>query len=203
MTPTVVVVDHGAGNLVSISQGLERAGAVVRMATKPADLLGAQSVVLPGVGATRTVMDGIDRAGLRGPLQSLTVPLFGICVGMQVLFESSEEDDTEGLGLIEGTVCRLEAAPTLPHIGWNDLEFHRDDPMFAGVPNEPVYFVHSYAPVPSDPVTVVATSNHGSRFVAAVRQRNVAGTQFHPERSSAVGLAILANVVEQARLVAA
>ena len=201
MTPIVTVVDHGAGNLVSIARGLERAGAEVRLATGPDGLLGAHSVVLPGVGATRTVMDGIDAAGLREPLRRLDVPLFGICVGMQVLFDTSEEDDAQCLGLIPGVVRRLVDAPRLPHIGWNDLD-RRDDPMFNGVGDEPVYFVHSYAPVPEDDTTIVATSTHGSTFVAAVRSGAVSGTQFHPERSGRVGLAILSNVVDSARLVA-
>lgn len=201
MTPIVAVVDHGAGNLVSIARGLERAGAEVHLATGPDGLIGAHSVVLPGVGATRTVMDGIDAAALREPLRELDVPLFGICVGMQVLFDTSEEDDAECLGLIPGVVRRLVDAPRLPHIGWNDLD-RRDDPMFDGVPDEPVYFVHSYAPVPDDDATVVATSAHGSTFVSAVRSGTVSGTQFHPERSGRVGLAILSNVVESARLVA-
>lgn len=201
MTPIVAVVDHGAGNLVSIARGLERAGAEVRLATGPDGLLDAHSVVLPGVGATRTVMDGIDAARLREPLRQLDVPLFGICVGMQVLFDTSEEDDAQCLGLIPGVVRRLVDAPRLPHIGWNDLD-RRDDPMFTGVPDEPVYFVHSYAPVPEDDDTVVATSAHGSTFVAAVRSGTVSGTQFHPERSGRVGLAILSNVVDSARLVA-
>lgn len=201
MTPVVAVVDHGAGNLVSIRRGLERAGAEVRLATGPDGLVGAHSVVLPGVGATRTVMDGIDAAALREPLRHLDVPLFGICVGMQVLFDTSEEDEAECLGLIPGVVSRLVDAPRLPHIGWNDLD-RRYDPMFDGVPDEPVYFVHSYAPVPDDDATVVATSTHGSTFVAAVRSGMVSGTQFHPERSGRVGLAILSNVVDSARLVA-
>lgn len=201
MKPTVAVVDHGAGNLVSIAQGLERAGAEVTLATGPGALLGAHAVVLPGVGATRTVMDGIDAAGLREPLTELDVPLFGICVGMQVLFDTSEEDGAECLGLIPGVVRRLGSAPRLPHIGWNDLE-RRADPIFENVPVEPVYFVHSYAPVPEDDDVVIATSAYGEPFVAAVRSGLVAGTQFHPERSGAVGLAILANVVDAARLVA-
>ena len=121
---------------------------------------------------------------------------------MQVLFDRSEEDDAECLGLIGGVVRRLEDAPRLPHIGWNDLERRRDDPLLQGVPHEPVYFVHSYAPVPDDDDTVVATSGHGRPFAAVVRSGRISGTQFHPERSGAVGLAILANVVEGARLVA-
>jgi glutamine amidotransferase len=199
--PTIAVVDHGAGNLVSIGQGLTRAGADVVMATKPSDIVGVDSVVLPGVGATKTVMDGIDAAGLREPLTNLDVPLFGICVGMQVLFDSSDEDDANCLGLIPGVVRRLRNTPSLPHIGWNDLTIERPDPLFASVPDEPVYFVHSYAPEPADPATIIATSEHGERFVAAVRSGSVSGTQFHPERSGSVGLAIMANVVAAARRV--
>ena len=198
MRPTIAVVDHGAGNLVSIGQGLVRAGAEVVMATEPSDLLGVDSVVLPGVGATKTVMGGIDAAGFREPLRALDVPLFGICVGMQALFDASEEDDAECLGLIPGVVRRLRNTPSLPHIGWNDLWIERTDPLFDSVPDEPVYFVHSYAPEPADESTIVATSDHGERFVAAVRSGSVSGTQFHPERSGRVGLAILANVVAAA-----
>ncbi len=198
MRPKIAVVDHGAGNLVSIGQGLTRAGAEVVLATKSSDLVGVDSVVLPGVGATKTVMDGIDAAGLRRPLTELDVPLFGICVGMQVLFDSSDEDDADCLGLIPGVVRRLRNTPSLPHIGWNDLSIERPDPLFDAVPDEPVYFVHSYAPEPTDPSTIVATSAHGGRFVAAVRSGSVSGTQFHPERSGPVGLAIMANVVAAA-----
>lgn len=195
MSPKVAVVDHGAGNLVSIRQALIRAGADVTMATTAKDVDGVDLVVLPGVGATKTVMAGIDAAGLREALQTLTVPLFGICVGMQVLFETSEEDDAQCLGLIPGSVQRLTNAPTLPHIGWNDLTMRIPDPMFRSIDDDPVYFVHSYAPVPDESSVVVATSEHGDRFTAAVRFGSVAGTQFHPERSGAVGLAILTNVV--------
>jgi glutamine amidotransferase len=203
MRPTIAVVDHGAGNLVSIGQGLARAGADVVMATCASDLAGVDSVVLPGVGATRTVMDGIDAAGLREPLKTLDVPLFGICVGMQVLFDTSEEDDAECLGLIPGVVRKLRNPPSLPHIGWNDLLIERPDPLFDSIPDEPVYFVHSYAPEPADESTIIATSDHGERFVAAVRSGSVSGTQFHPERSERVGLAILANVVRAAARVTA
>ncbi len=203
MKPTIAVADHGAGNLVSIGQGLVRAGAEVMMATEPSHLVGVDSVVLPGVGATKTVMDGIDAAGLREPLTNLNVPLFGICVGMQVLFDTSDEDDADCLGLIPGVVRELRNTPSLPHIGWNDLSIERPDPLFESVPDEPVYFVHSYAPEPTDPSTVVATSEHGGRFVAAVRSGPVSGTQFHPERSGRVGLAIMATVVAMASRVSA
>lgn len=189
------VVDHGAGNLVSISQALERTGAEVIVAADPGALDGCDGVVLPGVGSAGGVMEGIRTAGFESVLRSETRPLLGICVGMQVLFESSAEDDIECLGLIEGRVERLSNAPRLPHIGWNEVEI-RPDELFEGLPGSPlVYFVHSFAPVPADPLVAIGVSHHGDSFVAAVRRDNVSGTQFHPERSGPVGLRILANFV--------
>ena len=197
--PLIAVVDHGAGNLVSIGRGLERAGATVRFAARPEELDGADGVVVPGVGATATVMEGIRHAGFEDALVQTTLPLFGICVGLQVLFEKSSEDAARCLGLLEGSVEPLENPPTLPHIGWNEIET-RSDPLFADLPARPeVYFVHSYAPVPTNDDIVIARASHGSRFVAAVRDGRVSGTQFHPERSGEVGLAILRNFVRTVR----
>lgn len=195
----LAVLDHGAGNLVSISQALTRCGAEAEIISRPIDLDAYDGIVLPGVGATRTVMEGIAAGGFVGPLQSIDRPLLGICVGMQVLFEGSDEDGTACLGIIEGTVRRLEAAPSLPHIGWNDLRLVREDPLFEGLVDPVVYFVHSYAPVPTQPEVVTATSEHGRSFVAAVRQGEVVGVQFHPERSGPGGLRILARFVAGCR----
>lgn len=195
---TIAVVDHGAGNLVSIAQGLRRSQANVVVTRNPEDLEGANGVVLPGVGSTAAVMTGIDAAGFRSALKSLRVPLLGICVGMQVLFDGSEEDGADCLGLIRGTVRRLTNAPRLPHIGWNDLTNRRADPLLAGLNDDAtVYFVHSFAPVPADPSVVLATTTYGGDIVAAVRSGDVVGVQFHPERSGDNGLAILAAFVEQ------
>lgn len=192
----IAVIDHGAGNLVSIRRGLEHAGADVTVVTHPDQLDGVHGIVLPGVGATATVMDGIRQAGFEAALISTGLPLFGICVGMQVLFERSGEDGAACLGLLGGSVERLTGAPTLPHIGWNELEV-APDPLFDGLDARPeVYFVHSFAPVPDDDSTVIARSVHGRPFVAAVRQGRVSGTQFHPERSGSTGLRILHNFVE-------
>ncbi len=190
------VIDHGAGNLVSISQGLERVGASVRLASLPSDLDGCDAIVLPGVGSSGGVMEGIRSGGFETVIRKETRPLLGICVGMQVLFETSEEDGARCLGLIPGTIRRLNNAPRLPHIGWNEVEVVTSDPIFASCPNPvEMYFVHSFAPVPDDRSVVIATARHGDPFVAAVRSENLVGTQFHPERSSAAGLSILEGFV--------
>jgi imidazole glycerol phosphate synthase glutamine amidotransferase subunit len=200
----IAVVDHGAGNLVSIARGLERAGADVRVVDHPEGLRSADGVVLPGVGTTGAVMEGIRSGGFEDALRSLDVPLFGICVGMQVLFDTSEEDGAAGLGLIPGVVRRLRHAPRLPHIGWNELAIRGADPLFSGLgPRPVVYFVHSYAPAPDDDGVVTATSAYDEPFVAAVRSGRVCGTQFHPERSGEAGLRMLANVVAECAAVAA
>lgn len=192
----VAVIDHGAGNLVSIAQGLERAGATVTVAASPEELRGMDGVILPGVGAARAVMAGIEASGFVEPLLNLPVPMLGICVGMQVLFDGSDEDDVPCLGLIGGRVRQLQGAPRLPHIGWNPIDAAAEDPLFYQLGEQPeMYFVHSYAPVPDDPSVVIATATHGNRFVAAVRQGDVSGTQFHPERSGEAGLRVLANFV--------
>lgn len=197
--PRVTVIDHGAGNLVSISQALERVGAEALIADAPEKVAGADGIVLPGVGSTRAVMAGIEGGGFSPLLADPEVPLLGICVGMQVMFEASDEDDAAGLGLMKGRVRRLLDAPTLPHIGWNDLDVAGGSDLYDGLGQPVVYFVHSYAPVPDDPAVVTATAVHGSRFVAGVRQGMVEGVQFHPERSGVTGLRMLARFVERCR----
>lgn len=196
----IAVIDHGAGNLVSIARALERSGAGVTVATDPAHLAGADGVVLPGVGATGAAMSRLEEAGFTGPLHDLEVPLLGICVGLQLFFDTSEEDGGACLGLVPGEVRRLAGAPRLPHIGWNDVTLVGDDPIFAGIPDRTTfYFVHSYAPVPADPATVIGRTPYPQPFVSAVRTGTRVGVQFHPERSAAPGLRVIANFVDIAR----
>ncbi|HHC07484.1 MAG TPA: imidazole glycerol phosphate synthase subunit HisH [Actinobacteria bacterium] len=192
----VAVVDHGAGNLVSIAAALERAGADVRIVSDPDALADAAAVVLPGVGAVAAAMRGLRRTGMDAALAAWDGPLLGICVGLQVFFERSEEDGAVGLGLVAGTVERLSGRP-LPHMGWNDV-VHDGDPLFAGIPpGEPFYFVHSYAPVPDDAAVVAATTDHGGSFVSAVRAGRRVGVQFHPERSGWAGARLLENFLAE------
>ncbi len=196
----IAVIDHGAGNLVSIVAALERIGIDPMVTSVPDALEDADAVILPGVGATGTAMARLSESGLARALSSWPGPLLGICVGMQLLFDSSDEDGGSCLGIVPGAVRELAGRP-LPHMGWNDVQ-HRDDPLFDGIPSgEPFYFVHSYAPVPADPSVVIATSDHGGPFAAAVRSGNRIGVQFHPERSGSAGLRLLSNFVRACRQV--
>ncbi len=197
---TVAVVDHGAGNLVSITQGLERAGAETILAVDPLQIQGADGVVLPGVGTTGAAMERLDKVGFVEPLIEWPGPLLGICVGLQLFFEGSSEDDSTCLGLMAGRVERLQQSPRLPHIGWNDLLMTADDSLWRGLPPDPTfYFVHSYAPAPLDPRVITAETQYGRRFCVAVRDGHRVGVQFHPERSGANGLKVLSNFLADCR----
>lgn len=201
---TIAIIDHGAGNLVSVVNAFTSIGEDAHVVRTPAHLDGADAIVLPGVGATSPAMTQLAASGLDEALISWERPLLGICVGLQLLFDSSEEDGQPCLGIIGGTVEEIDA-PLLPHMGWNDVH-HADDPLFAGIPQgEPFYFVHSYAPVPTQKDQIIATVDHGGTIVAGARSGNRVGVQFHPERSGAAGLHILSNFarsVSQARRVA-
>jgi imidazole glycerol phosphate synthase glutamine amidotransferase subunit len=201
----VAVVDYGAGNLVSIGQALTAAGGAVTLARRPAELVGADAIVVPGVGAARPAMARLGRAGLIGPIRAWIAdqrPYLGICLGLQLLFDRSEEDDAMTLGVIPGMVRRLDRAPTLPHIGWNQVVRLREHPIFEGiVDGADFYFVHSYAgeAADGDPQSWgVAETTHGTPFISAVARENVVGVQFHPERSGDDGLRLLANYVRWA-----
>ena len=202
---SVALVDYGLGNLRSATRGLERAGASVEITDDPEAFAAADGVVLPGVGAFR---EGMENAGpLREALTDHAEagrPLFGICLGMQMLLTTSEEADHEGEGevtgldLISGTNVRFDVDRKVPHMGWNELDVQRDHPLVEGVDGEYAYFVHSYYAAPDDPDAVVATADYGVDFPAVVANEtgNVFGTQFHPEKSGETGLKILRNFVD-------
>ena len=202
--PLVVVVDYGAGNLVSIDQALQTAGARVRFATKGDDIDGADLLVVPGVGAAAPAMERLRGGGFVEPIAAWVAadrPFLGICLGLQLLFDASDEDGAQTLGVLPGRTVRLDAAPTLPHIGWNQVVRRAEHPAFAGIaPDADFYFVHSYVglPAPAAADAVLAETEHGSRFVSAVARGNLLGVQFHPERSGSDGLRLIANVVASA-----
>ncbi len=204
--PRFAVVDYGAGNLVSIDQALTRVGADVSIARDPSGLAGADALVVPGVGAAAPAMERLAAAGLVEPIRAWIAagrPYLGICLGLQLLFDGSDEDGAVTLGVIAGRTTRLRDAPTLPHIGWNQVERVREHPVFAGIaPNADFYFVHSYAGTPKGPdeeAPTLARTGHGASFVSAIARANVLGVQFHPERSGTDGLRLLANVVDIVR----
>ena len=202
----IAVVDYGAGNLVSIEQALTSVGATVTFAHDAEGLSGSDAVVVPGVGASAPAMDRLDQQGLSTPLRAWLAadrPFLGICLGMQLLFDSSDEDGAATLGAISGTTTRLVDAPTLPHIGWNQVVRRRDHTVFDGIADgADFYFVHSYAGVLAPgPVTdtALADTTHGGTFVSAVARGALVGVQFHPERSGSDGLRLLANFVDLVR----
>ncbi len=206
----VAVIDYGAGNLVSIDQALTFLGAQVRIATGPDDLDGAEALVVPGVGAAGPAMQRLTRARLVDPILrwiALGRPYLGICLGLQLLFDGSDEDGAMTLGVIHGRAELLVEAPTLPHIGWNQVELRREHVLFAGLASgTDLYFVHSYAgrPTGTDAVAVtLAETTHGTPFVSAVERGNVVGVQFHPERSGGAGLRLLGNFVRWSTALAA
>ena len=197
----VVIIDNGGANIASLRYALERLGASSHMTVDPTELRSARRVILPGVGAAAAAMARLHALGLVELIPRLSQPVLGICLGMQLLFASSEEGDdgtdTECLGLIAERVARFpdRSAFPVPHMGWNQLRLVRESPLFAGVRDgDHVYFVHSYA-APIGPWTLAA-SDYGGEFTAAARHRNFYGVQFHPERSAAAGSRVLANFLE-------
>ena len=199
---TVTVVDYGAGNMVSIEQALVAADAHVRRAANAAEIGDPALLVVPGVGASAPAMDRLRAGGFVPAIRGWIAagrPFLGICLGLQLLFDASDADGAATLGVLPGRTVRLEGAPTLPHIGWNQVERRRDHPAFAGIaPGADFYFVHSFAGAPEDRELVLAETEHGRRFTAAVARGNLLGVQFHPERSGADGLRLVANVVRLA-----
>lgn len=206
--PRVAVIDYGIGNLRSAQKALQKVGADARLTNDAGLVRDAHAVVLPGVGAFGACMTALRESGLESLVHERIdggKPFLGICVGMQMLFDDSEENPgAKGLGVISGTVRYLPDAVKRPQMQWNHVHITRLDPMFANLPAEPwMYFVHSLHPVPLDESCIVATTDYGCAVTAAVRKDNVFAVQFHPEKSAVDGLALLGNFVDAARLVAA
>lgn len=198
----IAVIDYGAGNLRSVRNALAHLGAEVITVRQPEQLAGVEKIVLPGVGAFGAGMAALRAAGFEEAIKEAVAagtPLLGICLGLQYLFESSDEMGYHtGLGLLAGRVTRFPPNELkVPHIGWNQLDIRRDSPLLAGIPDGAyAYFVHSYYARPADPADVIATTEYGITFASVVGRGNVFGIQCHPEKSQTVGLRILRNFIE-------
>jgi len=193
----LAIVDSGGANIASVRFALERLGVRGELTADPAVIRAAERVILPGVGSAVEGMKRLQAKGLVDCVRGLTQPVLGICLGMQLLFENSEEGPTETLGLIPGTVALLPESPgiTVPHMGWNTVLTGRDPGLLDGIgPDARFYFVHSYA-APVNAFTV-ASCDHGRPFTAIVQRGNFSGVQFHPERSGPAGARLLKNFVE-------
>ncbi len=195
----VAVLDYGAANMVSITRALAAVGAEVTVAEDAAGMAGVDAIVVPGVGAAAPAMDHLRERGLVEPLRDWVragKPCLGICLGYQLLFDASDEGGAETLGLLAGRSVELKGAPTVPHIGWNSVDFVRADSIFDGVADGSYfYFVHSYVPAPADQSVVIARTTHGRPFASAIVRGSLYGLQFHPEKSSEAGLRVLSNFV--------
>ena len=195
----IAIVDYRMGNLRSVEKGFQAAGVADIVVTgDPAVVAGADAIVVPGVGAFRDAAANLRDSGLWDVIlarASQGTPLLGICLGMQLLVTTGLEDgEWAGLGLVPGVCDRLPAGVKVPHMGWNTVSFPKDSPLFAGVePDSAFYFVHSYRVVADDPGAAAGVTDYGVSFVSAVQEGNVYGVQFHPEKSSATGLRVLAN----------
>ena len=190
----ITVIEIGCANTASVLWALERLGAQVRLSSDAAEITAAEKVVLPGVGAAGFAMSRIHELGLFETIRNIQAPLLGVCLGQQLLFDGSTEGDVSCLGLIPGIVTKMEATGDMvvPHMGWNQLEVTREDPLTQGVKDgDFAYFVHSFVCPVND--HTLATCTYGRPFAAMVRKDNVWGCQFHPERSSAAGAVILKN----------
>ena len=190
-----VIFDYGVGNLLSLKTALEKAGLDAAIGTSARELADADAIALPGVGAFSPASEKLNciKEMITNKIQEGT-PLLGICLGLQLFFEQSEEGPGEGLALFKGNVAQLPSTVKVPHMGWNTLNIVKPNELFEGIAEGSyVYFVHSLYPVPTDKSIVCTKTEYGTTFASAVARKNVYGTQFHPEKSGDIGLAILKN----------
>src|SRR5262245_49487577 len=204
----IAIIDYGMGNLRSVEKGVARAGYPTLVTSEPAKILSADGIVLPGVGAFGACMENLETRGLVDTIRAAVEsgrPFLGICLGLQLLFDESEEfGPIAGLGILPGRVVRFGGLELdglkIPQMGWNRLRIAQPVPELDGIDDGAyVYFVHSYYAVPADPALTVASTEYGVEFAAAVAWKNVFACQFHPEKSQAVGLRILENFVARVR----
>lgn len=202
-SPLLYIIDYGSGNLRSVQKAFEHVGAHAEVGADVRRMRDARGLVLPGVGAFGPAMAEIEARGLAEPIRELVaggVPFLGVCLGLQLLFERSEENPgVPGLGILKGDVRLLPPGMKVPHIGWNQVDFVQDCDLFDGIPDGTAfYFVHSYVVVPARPADVLTTTDYGVTFASGVALDNLAAFQFHPEKSSTLGLRLYENFARRA-----
>ena len=195
----IVIVDYGAGNLRSVAKAFEHIGFPASVSDNPAELVRARGVILPGVGSSGAAMAALHERRLVEPLQEVLArgtPFFGVCLGLQILLETSEEHERPCLAAVAGKVKHLPAGAKVPHMGWNRVSLTREHPVFQGIPPEPYfYFVHSYYAEPEEPSLTVGTTDYMVTFCSVLGKGNLIATQFHPEKSGPLGLQLYENFV--------
>ncbi len=202
MSPKVIIVDYGAGNLRSVARAVQHAGVTPDVSTDPRALGEADAVIVPGVGAAADTMRNLRAANMVEPIREFVAsgrPFLGVCMGQQALLTLSEEGgEHECLGIIPGRVRKLPAGQKVPHMGWNNVRQEAAHPIFEGIPDASYfYFVHSYVPVPDDESVVIGTTEYGVTFASVLAKDNIVATQFHPEKSGEMGLRMYANFLAQ------
>ena len=200
-SPNIVIIDYESGNLRSVARAVERAGVTPAVTSNPAALADADGVILPGVGSGPAAMSALQSRGLVQPLLDYIAggrPFLGVCLGLQLLLDATDEGDADCLGLVSGRVRRLPDGRKVPHMGWNTVRFQREHPLWEGIPQDShFYFVHSYYADPEQRADVAGLTEYGVPFCSVYARDNVVATQFHPEKSGDTGLRIYANYVRQ------